>query len=56
MRYYFYGKKFALILTENGLGHILGDFSTNSSGHPDPNFKPKTHFLKSAFQDDPLFA
>jgi hypothetical protein len=22
------------IFTENGLGHILGDFFTNSSGHP----------------------
>jgi hypothetical protein len=24
-------------LTKNGLGHILGDFSTNPSGHPDRN-------------------
>jgi hypothetical protein len=23
-----------IILTENGLGHILGDFLANSSGHP----------------------
>jgi hypothetical protein len=24
----------ALILTKNGVGYILGDFFTNSSGHP----------------------
>jgi hypothetical protein len=29
---FFHGKKFALI--ECGLGYILGDFFTNSSGHP----------------------
>jgi hypothetical protein len=23
-----------LILTQNGLGHILGDFVANASGHP----------------------
>jgi hypothetical protein len=27
---------------KNGLGYVLGDFITNSSGHPDPNrFIPK---------------
>jgi hypothetical protein len=25
---------YALILTKKGLGYILGDFLTNSSGHP----------------------
>jgi hypothetical protein len=29
-----YGKLFALILTKNVLGHILGDFFATSSGHP----------------------
>jgi hypothetical protein len=39
---YFWGPLFStvkamnvLILTKNGLGYILGDFFTNSSGHPD---------------------
>jgi hypothetical protein len=27
-------KNDALILTKNGLGYTLGDFFTNSSGHP----------------------
>jgi hypothetical protein len=27
-------KGYALILTKKGLGYILGDFLTNSSGHP----------------------
>jgi hypothetical protein len=26
---------YILILTKNGVGYILGDFLTNSSGHPD---------------------
>jgi hypothetical protein len=30
----FRGKTYVLILTKNGLGYILGDFVTNSSGHP----------------------
>jgi hypothetical protein len=29
-----HGKSEALILTKNGTGYILGDFCTNSSGHP----------------------
>jgi hypothetical protein len=29
----FHGEVCALILTRNGLGYILGDFFTNSSGH-----------------------
>jgi hypothetical protein len=31
---FFRGKMYSLILIENGLGYILGDFFTNSSGHP----------------------
>jgi hypothetical protein len=34
----YYSKIYALILAKNGLGNILGDFVTNSSGHP--GFKP----------------
>jgi hypothetical protein len=30
---FFHGEMYALILTKNGLGHILGDFFTTSSGH-----------------------
>jgi hypothetical protein len=30
---FFHGKSSTLVLTKNGLGHILGDFLTNSSGH-----------------------
>jgi hypothetical protein len=30
----FWAIRYALILTKNGLGHILGDFLENSSGHP----------------------
>jgi hypothetical protein len=29
-----FGKIYALIVTNKGLGYILGDFFTNSSGHP----------------------
>jgi hypothetical protein len=32
---------YALILTKNELGYILGDFFENSSGHPAPLQKPK---------------
>jgi hypothetical protein len=32
---FFHGKSYALICQKNGLGNILGDFFTNSSGHPD---------------------
>jgi hypothetical protein len=31
---HFPGKSYVLIVTKNGLGYILGDFFTNSSGHP----------------------
>jgi hypothetical protein len=31
---FFRGKAPSSILTENRLGYILGDFFTNSSGHP----------------------
>jgi hypothetical protein len=27
-------ESYALIFTEHGLGHVLGNFFTNSSGHP----------------------
>jgi hypothetical protein len=30
----FHGRSYALILTKGGLRHTLGDFFTNSSGHP----------------------
>jgi hypothetical protein len=33
---FFQSKRCALITTKNGLGYILGDFFTNSSGHTDP--------------------
>jgi hypothetical protein len=33
--YFFRGLNFELILAQNGLGYILGEFFTNSSGHPD---------------------
>jgi hypothetical protein len=29
-----YVKSYGLVLTKNGAGYILGDFFTNSSGHP----------------------
>jgi hypothetical protein len=32
--YFFHGKSNVFILTKNGLGDILGDFATNSSGRP----------------------
>jgi hypothetical protein len=32
---FIHGKSYVLIITKNGLGHILGDFVTNSSGHLD---------------------
>jgi hypothetical protein len=32
---FFNGKSYAYNLTKNGLGYILGDFFTSSSGHPD---------------------
>jgi hypothetical protein len=32
--YFFHGQDYALTLTKNELGYILGDFFTNSSGHP----------------------
>jgi hypothetical protein len=31
----FHGLVYALILTKHRLGYFLGDFVTNSSGHPD---------------------
>jgi hypothetical protein len=34
LRRFFHGKRTALILTMNGLGYILGDFFSNSSGRP----------------------
>jgi hypothetical protein len=32
--YFSHGKSYVLILKKNGLGSVLGDFFTNSSGHP----------------------
>jgi hypothetical protein len=32
----FHGKSYVLMLTKNRLGYSLGDFFTNSSGHPGP--------------------
>jgi hypothetical protein len=40
--YFFHGKSVALILAEYGLGYILGDFFTNSSGHPAERILTKT--------------
>jgi hypothetical protein len=36
------GKICVPILTKNGLGYILGDFFTNSSGHPGRRFRLKS--------------
>jgi hypothetical protein len=33
--YFFFGKSYKKLLAKIGLGYILGDFFTNSSGHPD---------------------
>jgi hypothetical protein len=41
---FFHGKSCVLKLTPNGLGSILGDFFTNSFGHPGKcidTFKPR---------------
>jgi hypothetical protein len=32
--YFIYSKSYVLILTKSVLAYILGDFLTNSSGHP----------------------
>jgi hypothetical protein len=32
--YFLHGKSYVLILTNSGLGYILGYFIANSSGHP----------------------
>jgi hypothetical protein len=39
---FFTEKSVALILAEYGLGYILGDFFTNSSGHPAERILTKT--------------
>jgi hypothetical protein len=31
---FFHGKRYALTLMKNVFGNILGEFQTNSSGHP----------------------
>jgi hypothetical protein len=31
---FFYGKSYVIISTKNRFGFIVGDFFTNSSGHP----------------------
>jgi hypothetical protein len=36
---------YALILAKNGLGYILGEFFSNSSGHPDP--EGRVHIQKN---------
>jgi hypothetical protein len=44
---FFHGNIYALSLTKNDLGHILGDFPTNSSGRPAPlwpSFEAKKTF------------
>jgi hypothetical protein len=33
--YFFNDKGYAIILTNNGIGYILGVFFTHSTGHPD---------------------
>jgi hypothetical protein len=35
--FFFHGESNVLFFTKNGLGYILGDFPTNSSGHRAPN-------------------
>jgi hypothetical protein len=46
--YFFHGKRCVLILTKNGFGHVLGDFLTNSSGHPgfDRRFRKKSEEIR----------
>jgi hypothetical protein len=43
---FFYGNGYLLIFTIDGLGHVLGDFCSNSSGHPD--------FVATRFGDKPI--
>jgi hypothetical protein len=50
---YFLGKSDEIILTKNGLGHILGDFFTNSSGHSAPRSKFVTFSLENLFFNQP---
>jgi hypothetical protein len=38
--FFYHGKSYAVILTKSGLGYILGDYLTNSSGHPDCHVFP----------------
>jgi hypothetical protein len=50
------GKSIALIMTENGLGHILGDYLTNSPGHTDYQSREPKAFLPNSFQFSILIA
>jgi hypothetical protein len=38
---FFHGRNYELLMAKNGLGYILGDSFTNSSGHPARNFHNK---------------
>jgi hypothetical protein len=40
---FFHGEGYALILTKNWLGYILGDFFENSSGHPAELSRPEAY-------------
>jgi hypothetical protein len=35
--YFFHSEGMPVIFLQNVFGYILGDFFTNSSGHPEPN-------------------
>jgi hypothetical protein len=37
-RIFYHGNNYVLILTKTVLGYILGDFFTNSSGHPEQDW------------------
>jgi hypothetical protein len=43
----FHGTTYILILTKNGLGYLLADSFTNSSGHPDLNFSGSTNLFST---------
>jgi hypothetical protein len=49
---FFPGKSCVLVLTKIGLGYILGDFYTNSSGHPVVSLVPSYCLIRLREQTD----
>jgi hypothetical protein len=45
---FFHEKRLCIILDRNGLGYILGNFFTYSSGHPDANPRYSSFKIKAA--------